>query len=154
LSIPFFGLGKLAGAAPTFKRPTPKSPTSASEANTVDIKAYSEEYLQNRVVAEPKLSVGTPRDVKPIPEEEGLISPVPSVVSPVQSSDIETETSVHSKASEKSSTKSVEAKPDVPQAAPSHKTTDPVAQAPPNPTLTDTKKKSKFVVKKFGFGKK
>ncbi len=45
LEHPFFGLGKLAGTAPTFKRPALKTPTHASEANTVDIKARSKENL-------------------------------------------------------------------------------------------------------------
>jgi len=149
----FFGIGKLAGTAPTFKRPTPMSPASASEANTVDIKAYSEEYLKNRVVPEPKLSVETPREVKRAPEEE-LFSPVPSVVSPTQSIEVETR-SIHSEASGKSSTKSVEVTPTVPQAAPSQVATAPVEpHAPPTPTQTDAKRKSKFGVKKFSFGKK
>ena len=148
LEHPFFGLGKLAGTAPTFKRPTLKTPTLASEANTVDIKA--------RVVNEPKPSAGDPIEKKPSqgPAEEELISPVPSIVSPTQSSEIETPkaaTSVHSGVSAKSSSESVEVQL-MPQAAPAPSI--PVAKSPPSPSPSETKKKSKFGVKKFGFGKK
>jgi hypothetical protein len=173
LEHPYFGLGKLAGIAPTFKRPTPNA--AASEANTVDVKAYSEEYLKNRVVAEPKLSVGTPnlfvgnrRESKTTPSEDEMISPVPSVVSPlvspVSSKDIETSErepldQSHNSIdqSRRSSNKEGESK--------SRKSNAPVIAASAEPiesrvsaanenTDTDVKKKSKFGVKKFGFGKK
>ncbi|KAK1740703.1 myosin family protein [Skeletonema marinoi] len=165
LEHPFFGLGKLAGAAPTFKRPTPKTPNYASEANTVDINAYSEDYLKNRVAVEAKPSAADPSEVKSKKEttEGELTSPVPSIISPMPSNEIETSkvSTIHSEVS--SSAESVEVKLAVPQAAPSRAPSTPakapppsapVAKAPPTPTPSETKKKSKFGVKKFGFGKK
>ena len=148
LEHPFFGIGKLAGAAPTFNRPTPKSPTA--EDNTVDIKAYSDDYLKNRVVAEPKLSVGKPREVKPTPEDD-MVSPVPSVVSPVPSKDIETSEHDSEASSGKNPTKEAEATPAVPQSAPPVAPAPaPVVQETSTPSQPDAKKKSKFGFKKFG----
>mmetsp|Transcript_19646 Transcript_19646/g.27980 ORF Transcript_19646/g.27980 Transcript_19646/m.27980 type:complete len:931 (-) Transcript_19646:59-2851(-) len=165
LEHPFFGLGKLAGTAPTFKRPTLKTPTHASEANTVDIKANSKENLKNRAAVESTPRAGDRVKVKPPqgPAEKEPISPVPSIISPTPSN--EKVTSVHSKVSTPSrdSSESVEVKLTVPPRARTPPrvppASAPAAKSPPSPTpsvastmSTMSKKKSKF--KKFGFKKK
>jgi len=148
LEHPFFGLGKLAGTAPTFKRPTLKTPTHASEANNVDIKANSKENSKNRAAGDPVKLTPTHGSA-----EKEVISSVPSIISPTVTVQSEV------------SSESVEVKLTVPQTAPPPRprtpprvppASAPAAKAPPSPTSSErsTKKKSKFGVKKFGFGRK
>ena len=59
LEHPFFGIGKLAGEAPVFDRPTLGS---SAATNTVDINAYTDEHLKHRneIVAEAEAMAKTP----------------------------------------------------------------------------------------------
>ncbi|KAL9185574.1 hypothetical protein ACHAXT_003351 [Thalassiosira profunda] len=77
LEHPFFGLGKLAGKAPVFKRP---ELGAQSDTNAMDINAYTDEHLANRheYIAEAEEKAKTPKkeevpaviQVEEEPEEE------------------------------------------------------------------------------------
>ena len=143
LEHPFFGLGKLAGVAPSFKRPTLRTPTVASEPNTVDIKTYSEEYLKKRIGVHSKPSTGDRKTVTPTTIQEKRES---EMSSPPPAPSVKV---VSSKVFDKSSNEGVEVK-----IATSQSSSPRRRPQSPTPSEKSEKRRSKFSVKKFGFGKK
>jgi len=167
LGHPFFGIGKLAGKAPVFDRPTLGSPSAA---NTVDINAYTDEHLKHRheiiAEAEAEAMVNTPKktDIPVVIEMEKEDIALAVVEEPVPSPALEPETSAAPIAAP------VEVKPEVikpeppvvtappPQAqppAPAAPSPVPTTRAP-SPVTNTTTKKSKFGMmgKSMKFGKK
>lgn len=141
LEHPFFGIGKLAGEAPVFDRPTLGSSTAT---NIVEINAYTDEHLKNRheIVAEAEAMAKKPAVV----EEKQVASPPAQIEEPAEP---EAEVSAPEPAAiEEPEQPVVTAPPPQAQQAP-------IAPAVHAPSPVTTTKKTKFGIKsKIGFGKK
>lgn len=84
LEHPFFGLGKLAGKAPDFDRPTLGQPLPAAD-NTVDISAYTDDHLKHREELIAKAGAAKTPEKKETPivvEEEEEVEVVASIEKP------------------------------------------------------------------------
>ena len=143
LEHPFFGLGKLAGKAPVFKRP---ELGAQSDTNAMDINAYTDEHLANRheYIAEAEEKAKTPKkeevpaviQVEEEPEEEE-VEEEPEVVA-------EPEPAPEVKAPAPAPRPPPQAAP-----APAARPVSPAAAPAAAPSAAAAKKKSRF-----GFGKK